>query len=76
MAISSISSTSVSAAGLAPNTSAASLERQIADVEKKIQAEKQSKTDDTKTKATKLTQYYQQLERLNAQLSKSHVTGK
>lgn len=79
MGISSISPkgpiSSVSGSGIT-NSTTASLESQIVALQKKIQAEQQTKVDDAKTKATKLAQYNQQLQVLNDQLLKAKSSTK
>lgn len=80
MGISSISpkspSASTGASSLTNSSNAASIQNQITALQKKIQAEQQSKADDAKTKATRLAQYNQELLVLNAQLSKTKASTK
>ncbi len=73
MAISSVSSTpSVTdfmTAGTGTSSGATALQAQITALQKRIQAEKLSKSDDAKARATKLAQYNLQLQQLEEQLA-------
>jgi hypothetical protein len=73
MSISSVSpksplmSFSTASAGIGSNATA--IQSQITALQKRIQAEKISKSDDAKARATKLAQYNLQLQQLDAQLA-------
>jgi len=53
------------------NSSATALQNQISTLQKKIQVEKLSKSDNAKTRANRLAQYNFQLQQLEEQLAKA-----
>jgi hypothetical protein len=74
MSISSVSSKSsvsnFSTSSSSVGSNAVSLQNQITALQKRILAEKISKSDDAKTRASRLAQYNLQLQQLDAQLAK------
>ncbi len=80
MSISSVSPKSPAAGFDSKNAtlipSAAMIQSQITALQKRIQAEKLSKSDDAKTRASRLDQYNFQLQQLNEQLAKAQGGAK